>query len=360
MKKRVLCLLLSFCMCLSLSLFAQAIEPIDGPINADDDAELVGGLLEPSLAPQGAVAVGRNLSTGAITYYRLSAAAVALSEEVGYSVSGWMPDSIMSTNDGLSPDYVVDGESRVLVSNTQVSPYSAVCLMMSQYCDSQGYFIYNSMASAAMISNNVALTAAHCLYHESYGWASYLYLMPGVSGAAQSMNIPYGVAVATEIIVSLPYYESGGEDLTHDWGVIRLSRDIGNSSGYLGFQFKSNNLKDYTVTHIGYPGDLNGHSGGENDTMDSYNQYQDTASIILDTWGTTVASNGISLEYRELANGLDIMDGQSGGPVLCRGSSQDAYQIVGVNSAEFSASRSYACGITSQMFSFILAYKNSV
>ena len=352
MKKKVLCMLLALCLFASFTLTSYAML---GPIDADDEAELISPTLEVSTVPTGAVAVARNLTSNETYYYRVNGTILPTSDDGIISEPGWMPDvastNIIIDNDGDE----IPEESRTLVSNTQVAPYSAIGLLIIAYETREKIFI--RYGTATMISSNAAVTAAHCLYNSSLGWPSSVLFVPGINGPSSSPNMPYGFAVAAEIAISTPYYYDPVYSL-HDWGVIRFATNIGNNCGYLGFQYWHRDMSDFSAMISGYPGDLNGFDAAT-ETLDFYNQYKAINIISSDNLGTTTCSNNTTYDWRVFGCLIDATSGQSGSPLLYRSSTQDAYQIIGVYIAAIGANENGCAGLTSQLFSFLFAYKNN-
>ncbi len=279
MKKKVLCLFLGIWLCLSFMLSLYA---IDGTIDADDDATLITPTLEITTIPTGAAAIAHNLTTNQTYYYRINGNILSNNDDVILSEPGWMPE-------GVSVDSVIDPiDDRAIADTTQL-PYSAIAFITVLYSLDPLIIGYGT---ATMISPDTALTAAHCLYNVKYGgWPIAVAVYPGTSGALQT---PYGAASATEIAISIPYYEyetiTGFYDeypnnpddpynplnwrASLDWGVIRLDSNIGSNSGYLGFTC-GNNAEQSIAMISGYPGDKNGQvEGNINIGYNSYNQYK--------------------------------------------------------------------------------------
>ena len=103
-KKRLLCLLLCVCMCSTLVLYANAIEPLDGTINADDNATLITPTLEVSDVPTGAVAVGHYIGSNNDDhhYYRVNGNILTSD----HSTSGYFPENIDMSDDLYMPNGV--------------------------------------------------------------------------------------------------------------------------------------------------------------------------------------------------------------------------------------------------------------
>ncbi len=362
MKKKILCLLLGFCLVISFTLPMYA---IDGTINADDDAELVTPMLETTTIPTGAVAIARNLNNSLTYYYRVNGNVLVSNNDNSLCEPGWVPEN-------LSINGIVGGENRTLVTNTQVAPFSAIAYTLAIF--PSGYY---SHGTATMISPNVALTAAHCLYNKNEGgWPLAIAVYPTISEATDAQNLPYGSALAQEIVISVPFFEHENSpnydpitwEASHDWGVIRLNSNIGNSSSYLGFQYVARNAEGFSTTISGYPGDLNGYTG-ETSYFPHYNQYMDTNVIDSDDSSiTTIDIDGnlettndqTSHENRMFTYKTDATGGQSGAPILYY--TNGAYHIIGIHSMGRRVNNVYiynkGFGITSQLISFLLAYKN--
>ena len=158
-KKRLVCLLLCVCMCSSLfMLYANAIEPLDGPINADDNATLIRPTLEVSDVPQGAVAVGYNIESGKITYYRVNGGTLPNNYVEDITIDGYFPNNTALADGGISTDQYIGTDDRQVVTDTTQSPNSAIAYLIANGSNS---------GTAYMLSKNVAITAAHCVFKQS-------------------------------------------------------------------------------------------------------------------------------------------------------------------------------------------------
>ena len=107
-----------------------------------------------------------------------------------------------------------------------------------------------------MISDNIAITAAHCACNTTDRT-----LYPGYSKG----NAPFGGARINQVIIH-PNYDPNvwgnekriyKEDI-HDWAILILDRNIGNNTGWLGTRtYNGNNLGfvSYPVdkNYYGYP-----------------------------------------------------------------------------------------------------------
>ena len=338
MKKKFLCLLLGIVLCLS---FVLPLYAIDGTIIADDNATLITPL-EITNVPTGAAAVAHNLTTNQTYYYRINGNILPSNNNENLSEPGWMPES-------HSIDGVIGDDNRELVSNTQVTPFSAIAYVLLAFPDQT-----TSCATATMISPNVAITAAHNLYcREKGGWATTVLVCPGTYGFWNMPTMPWGGAPATEIAISIPAFEdeSEADGVNCDWGVIHVSTNIGYNSGYLGFQCIALNPQNYSIMISGYPADLN-------DANFTTTQYMGYGFITNDASSSITATNNTSYENRILSHNVDATDGQSGSPILYTVNNQ----IIGIYTAGVSSSGVYykniGFGLKSEVFHFLLSYKS--
>ncbi len=340
MKKKVLSLLLGLCLCIS---FALPLYAIDGPINADDNAELVTPTLEITDAPTGAAAIAHNLNTNQTYYYRMNGYILS-SDDGDLCEPGWMPES-------HSVDGVIGDDNRELVSNTQVAPFSAIAYIRAYY-SADDYI----ESTGSMISPNAVLTAAHSLYNSSKGgWPIRVEVTPAAYGSCYLVNphAPYGTATAREIVISLPFFENGSVP-QWDWGVIRLNSNVGNYSGFLGFHYFDMNVSDLSVMIAGYPADLN-------NNLATRNQYKHSGLIYYDESSYVTLSNYGTYETRYFEFFIDVTSGQSGSPILCYW--EGAYQIIGILSGENTVNGTCVSNdgfaLISEVFQFLVTYKNN-
>lgn len=342
-KRRLLCLLLCVCLCFSLFVHTGAIEPLDGTINADDNATLIRPTLEMVASPTGAVAVGHYMGADNHErhYYRVNGNILASND----TTDGFVPQiDINAPDPGYSSNNVNDPDDRYLVSSTQY-PFSCIGALLFTFPSDEDELL---IGTAYMISPNVAATAAHNLYDSvTNEWANGIYFFPGAYGT--SLTAPYGGVTPLEIVVSTQFYDSDSLDSEYDWGVMTFSSEgifgnIGNSCGYLGIQFLNRSPVGVEVMISGYPSSL------------AYNQYACS--------GYTKASNQISSEL-SFAYTLDVTGGQSGAPILYyvdgnwkvvghhRSSNNRRIEENGVLLYE-----NYGQRYTSAVFSFLWAYKD--
>ena len=346
MKKKFLCLFLGIWLCLSFSLPLYA---LDGTINADDNAELVRPTLEITDTPGNAFAVARSLDTNMTYYYRVDGEHIWADSNEDFYEPGWMPET--NYIDGVIGD---DDRERV---STQEGPFSAIAMLEIFF--PQGNV---QLGTATMISPNAAFTAAHNLYcRELGGWAVHIKVTPGIYGWASSPTNPFGYTSVRELVISVPAFEDETENdgVDCDWGLIRLNMDLGNRSGFLGFQFRNNSFTNHSVMISGYPLDLNF-------LAETYNQYMHIGTIDSDNYFAITVNYEI-FENRIFTYDIDATGGQSGSPILYF--NNGAYQIIGIHTAGSGYNlgdddaendvytHNLGFGITSELYGFLYAYK---
>jgi len=104
--------------------------------------------------------------------------------------------------------------------------------------------------SGTLIGSRTVITAGHCVYNSGKGgWAKTIRVRPGKDGTYD----PYGSAYASVLHSWTGWTSSNSSD--HDMGVITLGTNIGNTTGWLGFEWASSFPSSTTLNIAGYPGD---------------------------------------------------------------------------------------------------------
>lgn len=206
--------------------------------------------------------------------------------------------AIIGWDDRIPVGYYVD---------TAYYPWSAIVSIQATFPNGQSY-----IGSGALVGPNDVLTAGHVLYSpDDGGYATSVAVIPGRYGWYE----PYGRIAAKSIQVDQTFV--GERAFTwvaenHDYGIITLGTNIGNSTGWLGTGYITNpaGLVGRYVESAGYPGDyFNGWDG-------SYMAY---------TAGTIDRATFTQLEF---VDDLDTYPGQSGSPVII--SEGEQTYIIGV------------------------------
>lgn len=178
------------------------------------------------------------------------------------------------------------------VSNTKLMPYSPVGLFKIT-----NSLLITKYGTAFMVSDNVAVTAAHCLYNrDSKKWNSGGYFYPG-KYAFGIGNEPYGMTYAKKWAVCTKYIEasSSSEAVLYDWGAFVLEDAIGKKCGKLTLSpLTDEEIKNSTFKTVGYP---------QPSTSFNYSQYQ-----------RSISSLNPASEY--IISLMPSFVGQSGSPLI--------------------------------------------
>ncbi|MGN0486241.1 MAG: trypsin-like serine peptidase [Acutalibacteraceae bacterium] len=212
-------------------------------------------------------------------------------------------ESNITVRDGSVSTMSINGtDDRVLVTNTEVQPYSAIAYIEVYW----GIQYPRTRGTGFMVSDNVVLTAAHVLYNpEKGGWPISVKVYPGKNGDGLFDN-PYDSSYASKIGVCTEWREASdigyNNETTYaidayDWGAIKLILSLGKFSGYLPFRCPtSEELAFDNLTLCGYPKNVTGIDG------DLYQQYKSTGTVL------TYFDDYFNIN-------MDGSGGQSGSPV---------------------------------------------
>ncbi|MDR1605847.1 MAG: trypsin-like serine protease [Streptococcaceae bacterium] len=228
---------------------------------------------------------------------------------------------------------IIGQDERSAVSNTTQFPYSAVAYIKATFPN--GTVI---RGSAALISQDTVLTAAHMIYDLRYGGkAKTVEVYPGAS----YQSAPYGSASSYELYVPKEWEKlnlNGYNEsyVTYDYGVIKLSSPIGKRTGYLGY----NSLDSvFPLFSIGYP--------GPDPAATTYNLGNQVISTRTSE-GTPVLNRAGSFQYD-----FDTTCGSSGSPIL-----NQSNVIYGIVSGGISGIVNFGVRLNATNISFINRVRN--
>jgi V8-like Glu-specific endopeptidase len=156
------------------------------------------------------------------------------------------------------PQIVIGADNRVRINDTTIYPWRAVCKVIVTFPSGNSY-----VGSRTLIGAKYVLTAGHVVNLEDEGgWASSVRVIPGLDGTYQ----PYGDAWGIRLRSYTGWTEDGSSN--HDFALITLDRNIGNSTGYLGYMatdapccFSIDPILTWTGHISGYPADKEGGLG---------------------------------------------------------------------------------------------------
>lgn len=185
---------------------------------------------------------------------------------------------------------IIGDDGRNQVANTTLYPYSAIAFIRVTWKNSLDI----TRGTAWIVSDNVAVTAAHCIYNEDRGgFAERVEICPAKNGL-MIWNNPYGKAQSTTLYVSNAYMSS--EDLGSDWGLIAFDKPLGQETGVINYRATNDaELDNMFVEIAGYPSEIG--------LLPTYQQY--TMSGFIN-----------SFTYSRLFYSIDTSGGQSGSPIL--------------------------------------------
>lgn len=315
--KKILSAFMCFCMIFAFSFSAVAIDQITTQANM-----------------RSVPVLSKNMKTGEITesvftYESKASTARGLADLVQ---QGWFPETVNKQGaenalvSGMptgrsSGTGILGSDDRVQVSDTDEYPYSAVCYIEVAFSTGA------ECGTAFMIGDNIAVTAAHCVYKNGE-LVSDVKVWPGKDGFSIFGN-PFGTAESISIFKAPNYNQ--GDFYKYDWAIIVLDENIGNDTGWFGFTCYQPDYLTTTLTLSGYP-----HS-------DQYHQYTATGNAMK------YVDKVSEQEYRFQHN-MDSTEGQSGSPIY-----NSSYMVYGIDSYH-STLNNYATRIDESTFNYFTAY----
>ena len=215
----------------------------------------------------------------------------------------------------ISPFGVIGNDNRSQITNVNVYPYSTMVYLEINFGNGK-----IAPGTGTLVGNNLILTAGHCVYFEGLGWAQSIVVKPG--GSLSSFS-----SVTTSDIHSVVGWVNNLDD-DYDYGVIRVSSNIGQDTGYLGTRSYSSNssLNGKDIYQYGYPLDK---SAG---TL-----WYDTGTIS-------------SVSARRFNHNADTVGGNSGGPVVL---TSDWQYIVGIHTQQENSNYNSATRIVTDIINYL-------
>ncbi|MEH1950279.1 MAG: trypsin-like serine protease [Nostoc sp.] len=224
-------------------------------------------------------------------------------------------------------------DGRTKVSDTKSFPFAAVGKIRIHWkgpdgvIDTADDIILNG--SGAMISPYHFLTAGHSVYDTRYGgWADKIEVMLGskgniIAGTNRADYEYYGEAKSVNTRSFEGWIQGDqtkSETFQYDIGLVTLDRNIGNFTGWFNYGY-DDNLSSGTLMNVtGYPSDkFDSNNDGK---FDNYDMWTQTGKI-TSTTDSILRSNE-----------LDILPGNSGGPLWLNNSNTNKPTIYGVASNE--------------------------
>lgn len=217
-------------------------------------------------------------------------------ESISFGVdSEYFPKNINVSEEigGISTFGIIGDDNRTRVKDTTKGPWCNTVRLLMKINGN------NYVGSGFMIGPNSVATAGHCVYSKSNGWASSITVIPAVNGTSK----PYGTATMTSMECGGNWYKD--ENNQDDWGIIRVNKNIGKSTGWLGLRWQSASYNNQYLYANGYPAEY-----------PNYMYYG---------YGKVT-----SCSARTIVGNWDLSGGQSGGPVF-KYIADYGYCAVGIN-----------------------------
>jgi glutamyl endopeptidase len=172
-----------------------------------------------------------------------TAAATLKSASAGHS--GFTPNGAASAKprptSGGYTDTVIGPDGRVQEAVPTTYPWGAIAHLQTNQGGCTGF----------MLSRDVLVTAGHCV-HWNGSWVTSYTVTPGRTGNTK----PFGSCSGGIADVWTTWNWINGYPSDHDYGLIKLTCDIGYSTGWFGWWYNpSENLVNQYFYVEGYPGD---------------------------------------------------------------------------------------------------------
>lgn len=148
--------------------------------------------------------------------------------------------------DGTSTNGIYGNDDRTFLDSLDSIewPYCAVCQIFATYSTGSSTITY--LSTGSLVGSNVLLTAAHCVYNDTYGWPTNFVVYPGYCEGY------YEFGSATMVASYIGNYFNTF-DSNDDWAFVKLDWNIGDETGYYSVQNVSLSYGD-TGRNIAYQG----------------------------------------------------------------------------------------------------------
>jgi glutamyl endopeptidase len=222
-----------------------------------------------------------------------------VADEQGVSFAAVTGLGLASVGAVAIPDAIIGGtDNRTRVTATSSFPYSAVVHIVGT--NPAGGSVG---CSGFLYGANAVATAGHCVYDRAHhGWNTNLQIIPGQNGSTQ----PFGHCGSIASLTTTTAYVNNGTT-TEDYAAIKMNCSMGNATRWFGFIYPANKSQTWRVT--GYPGDK-------------------PAGTMWTATGQITVQNSGETDYN-----IDMMGGESGGPVYNSGAYVTAINAYGVGTS---------------------------
>lgn len=186
---------------------------------------------------------GLTMVNGAGKTVTLPAAATnALRSAAGHAGSAGKSDAAKPKPEPMAaPNSVIGPDGRAQEAGPASYPWGAIAHLETNQGGCTGF----------MLSRDVLVTAGHCV-HWNGSWVTSYTVTPGRTGN----SAPFGRCSGGINDVWTTWNWINGYPSDHDYGLVKLTCDIGNSTGWFGWWYNTGeNLANQYFYTEGYPGD---------------------------------------------------------------------------------------------------------
>ena len=158
--------------------------------------------------------------------------------------------SKLHEEDGDNSRAIIGEDNRIQILDSSDHDFTTVARIISTYPNG-----HVSACSSTLVSANMVLTNAHCVYNsERGGLATSVSVTPGQIGN-DDQGRPFGTALSKRIMVPDRWVET--QNRNYDYAVIELEQPIGNITGWKGIttDVTANEITQSRFFMSGYPGD---------------------------------------------------------------------------------------------------------
>lgn len=196
-------------------------------------------------APAGPAAAGAGVPTlvnGAGVRVPLAATAARLGNRAGSAAVAPKGAVAPRTKPEAAPGSVLGPDGRVQESSSASNPWASIVHIETNKGGCTGF----------LINRDTVVTAGHCVFRTGT-WATSYTVYPGRNGLDYK---PYGSCSGGSGDLWSNTTWIGSENADYDYGMIKLTCDVGNSTGWMGWWFnEGESLTNQYFFVEGFPGD---------------------------------------------------------------------------------------------------------
>jgi V8-like Glu-specific endopeptidase len=192
-------------------------------------------------------------------------------------------------------------DDRLVVGDTTQFPWSTIGMVQATWNLASGETLL-SKGTGTLVGNSLVLTAGHCVYDQTEGWAHQIVFIPGANDGQE----PFGRASSVRTISQSGWVES--DDNRYDLALIVLDKPLGVQAGYMRIGAEPDSFfVDRNLNTAGYPAETK------------------PGNVMYHTSGASMdVQNGL------IRDTLDSEPGQSGSPIWYYQADTQSRDLVGV------------------------------